>query len=236
MEPKTERFEMRLDPRTLETVDAWRGRQSDRPSRAEAIRRLVDTGLSQPFSDGEKLILIMLGEVYKHLKIKGDIDPAFVAEAIHGGHYWGLRWKYSGIFHGHEDNERVVSEVVDVLDMWSFIEGGYGELSQKDKAVVAKQAAPFGEHVQFPGFDGNNEAEHLGIAHFLIDDLERFSRFKGRRDLNSHVPSIETYRRMFRVFEPMRRTLIMGRELGVTEIIELLKAKRHPSHSDTADG
>ena len=62
--------------------------------------------------------MLMLCEVYKRLKIKSDIDPAFVEAAIFGGHYWGLSWKFPGIFHGHEDNEQVVSEAGDVLDMW----------------------------------------------------------------------------------------------------------------------
>jgi uncharacterized protein len=229
---KTERFEMRLDQETLDRVDEWRGQQRDLPSRAEAIRRLIEGGLSpEPeaklrLSDGEKLILLMLGEVYKHLKIKGEIDPRFVAEAIYGGHYWGLKWRYSGIFHAHEDSEHVLSEVVDVLDMWSFLERGYDKLSAKEKAQVEKEAAPFGKNVRFPGFDGNNETEHLGIARFLIDELERFSSFKGR-DLNSHMPSIETYRRMLRVFEPARRTLV-GRELGAADVIELLNEMTHP--------
>ena len=60
MQPKTERFEMRLDPGTLEKVDGWRSRQGDLPSRAEAVRRLMETGLTAEerkplkFSDGEK--------------------------------------------------------------------------------------------------------------------------------------------------------------------------------------
>ena len=45
---KTERFELRLDPGILEDVDAWRGRQADVPSRAEAVRRLIDAGLAEP--------------------------------------------------------------------------------------------------------------------------------------------------------------------------------------------
>ena len=238
MQAKTERFEMRLDHETLDSVDGWRGRQRDLPSRAEAVRRLMETGLSAAaetqltLRDGEKLILIMLCEIYKHLKIRGDIDPAFVAEAIHGGHYWGLKWKYDGVFGGHEDSEQVVSEVVDVLDMWSFLERGYDKLSQKDKARVEKEAEPFGKNVRFPGFDGNNEGEHMGIAHFLINELERFASFKGR-DLNSHWPSIETYRRMLRVFGPTRRTLT-GRQLGASEIIEILTEKTHPEHRKKA--
>jgi uncharacterized protein YfbU (UPF0304 family) len=228
----TERFEMRLDQKTLEAVDEWRSQQADLPSRAEAIRRLIEVGLLPAekkitLRDGEKLILLMLCEVYKHLKIKGDIEPGFVEEAIHGGHYWGLEWKYSGIFHGHEDNSRVVSEVVNVLDMWTSIERGYAKLSAAAKSQVEKEATPFGKDVHFRGFDGNNEAEHLGIAGFLIRDLERFSDFKGR-DLNSHAPSIDTYRRMMQVYEPMRRTL-MGGELGMAAIIQILNAMTHPS-------
>ena len=57
---KTERFEMRLDPETILKVDEWRRDQSDLPSRAEAIRRLVQQGLVSSstkqltFTDGEK--------------------------------------------------------------------------------------------------------------------------------------------------------------------------------------
>lgn len=230
----TERFEMRLDQGALNKVDTWRARQDDLPSRAEAMRRLVEAGLSTTsqsqlkFSDGEKLIMRMLCEVYKHLKIKGEIDPAFVEAAIHGGHHWGLKWEYSGIFHGHEDNERVVSEVVEVLDMWSFIESGYGKLSKEDKDRVEKEANPFGTHVVFRGFDGNNESEHLGVARFLIEDLKRFSGFKDR-DLNSHMPVIEGYRQMLRVFEPIRRNLTGG-GLNASQITDILKARIHPEH------
>jgi uncharacterized protein len=42
---KTERFEMRLDVESVERIDEWRRKEPDLPSRAEAIRRLVDLGL-----------------------------------------------------------------------------------------------------------------------------------------------------------------------------------------------
>lgn len=112
--------------------------------------------------------------------------------------------------------------------MWNFIESGYGKLSKKDKERVETEAEPFGKSITFRGFDGNNESEHMGIARFLIDDLERFSTLKGR-DLNSHMPSTETYRRMLGVFEPMRRNL-MGGELSASQIIDVLKAMRHPDY------
>jgi uncharacterized protein YfbU (UPF0304 family) len=70
-------------------------------------------------------------------------------------------------------------------------------------------AKPFGKDPQFRGFDGNNESEYMSVASFLINDLERFEEFKGR-SMNSHMPSIETYRRMLSAFEPMRRNLMSG--------------------------
>jgi uncharacterized protein YfbU (UPF0304 family) len=232
-QPMTERFEMRLGQSVLERLDAWRGNQSDLPSRSETVRRLVEAGLDAAvsdkkikLSDGNKLILVMLCELFKQLKLKTEIDPEFVEAAINGGHLWAFEWEYPGVFHWHEDDRSILSDVVDVMDMWSFLESGFAKLSRKDKDRVEKEATPFGKYVSFSGFDGNNEGERLGIARFLIDKLHRFSNFKGR-ELNSHMPTTERYRRMFAVFEPIRRTLI-GRELDGSEIIEILKAGLHP--------
>ena len=44
--PASERFEMRIPSDWLAKVDDWRRQQDDLPSRAEAIRRLVDLGLA----------------------------------------------------------------------------------------------------------------------------------------------------------------------------------------------
>lgn len=153
---KTERFEMRLDPHTVQRIDAWRAEQPDRPSRAEAMRRLADTGLavlgkgSIRINHGETLILMMLRDLYKHQNVEGEIQPDFVGEAIWGGHYWGLEWQYSGLFHGHVDREEVVYEVVDVLDMWSFIETGFARLSDKEKKKLRRKSGRWDNMSSFP--------------------------------------------------------------------------------------
>lgn len=230
----TERFEMRLDTATLDRLDSWRSEQADVPSRSEAVRRLVETGLVKnsgdsqiTLSDGEKLLALMLGNLIKQLKLKSEIDPTFVEDVIYGGHYWALGWKYTGLFHGHQDSPSVVTQVVNVLDMWSFLEEGFNALSKKDKERVASEAGPFGTHVQFRGFDGNGESEYIGVARVLIKQLDRFSEFDGR-DLNSHMPSLDMHRRMLSVFEPLRMNLI-GRKLNAGEIIQILKAQLHPT-------
>ncbi|MFC4191923.1 YfbU family protein [Novosphingobium lubricantis] len=64
---------------------------------------------------------------------------------------------------------------------------------------------------------------HLGIARFLIHDMERFSRYRSRDwDLNSHFPTLDTYRQMIRVFEPIRQTLI-GRKMSLDELTSVLR-------------
>jgi Arc/MetJ-type ribon-helix-helix transcriptional regulator len=45
MAPKSVRFEMRLELGLVEQIDAWRRGQDDLPSRAEAIRQLVERAL-----------------------------------------------------------------------------------------------------------------------------------------------------------------------------------------------
>jgi hypothetical protein len=42
---KLKRFEMLAPPAWFEAIDRWRGAQPGIPSRAEAIRRLVEKGL-----------------------------------------------------------------------------------------------------------------------------------------------------------------------------------------------
>jgi len=228
MVPKTERFEMRLDPEILDRVDTWRSTQSDLPSRAEGIRRLMEVGLAvssgRDFvpSNGEKLMLWMLAELLKAQKGYEEKDTAeLIQQAIFGGHYWALQWELTGILHDHVDSRKAVSIVVDTLDMWSFIERAYAGFDIAAKERIEAELGPYSKDPKFIGFDGNNEAEYVGIADFLVKKLGRFESFKGR-SMNSHMPTVERMIRMARKFETIRPNLT-GRGLGVDEVIELLK-------------
>jgi len=44
---KTRPYQMRVTEKWLATIDNWRRQQPDLPSRAEAIRRLVEKGLGE---------------------------------------------------------------------------------------------------------------------------------------------------------------------------------------------
>jgi uncharacterized protein YfbU (UPF0304 family) len=178
-------------------------------------------------TNSEKLILLMLSEIHEHLKIKSDIDPAFVKEAIHTRNTWGFEWQYPSLFEGTGRDSTEVTDVVNTLDTWWFIETSYGKLNDADKAKLEVLSPFYGKNPKFPGFDGNNEGELLSIAKFLTEQLGRFESFKGRIE-NSHTPSIAGYRRMYETFEPIRRTLDF-RSLTVEEIGKILNARNHPS-------
>jgi uncharacterized protein len=229
----TERFEMRIDSELLDRLDNWRGQEEDTPSRAEAVRRLLESGMAHDnkgraphLSDGEKLITLMMANLIKGLGVQTEVKPDLIESIIYGGHYWALNWEMSGVFHGHADKQSRVRFVVDVLDMWTFLEQGFETLSDADKERLANECEPFGKYVKFPGFDGNEESEYFSIAHFLTNDLNRFSRFRDdNRSLNSHHATLAIYRKMYQVFEPIRATLI-GRRMNVDEMIAVINARR----------
>jgi uncharacterized protein YfbU (UPF0304 family) len=228
----TERFEMRVDSELLERLDVWRASEDDTPSRAEAVRRLMEMGLGSEskyrptdLSDGEKLITMMLAGLIKATGAEVETNVDLVEKVIVGGHYWALDWEMPGIFHSHRDKRSRVSFVVDVLDMWDFLEEAYEKLSDEDKERLAVVAEPFGKYVKFAGFDGNNETEHMGIAMFLIRDLNRFTRFKDY-NMNSHAPTVERYGKMYRAFEPIRKTLVFGKAMSVEQMATVLNARK----------
>lgn len=237
MQAKSERFELRLEQGLLDKVDGWRGMQRDLPSRAEAVRRLLEAALDKEketaieFSPAERLIVAMLGDVYRKLGISGghvEIDVPFVMSAIQGGHFWALRWELPGIFHDHSDGQAVVREVVDTLDMWDLIETSYEKFSDIERKNLAANVKHFGNDPKFIGYDGNNESEYFSIARFIVNDMKRFTRFTDR-GLNSHVPMVDAYRRMVRVFEPIRVGR-SGRLMTADEVASLLVELTHPEN------
>lgn len=226
---KTERLEIRLDEELVERIDTWVDETGQASSRSDAIRQLVDIGLSTMtgksihLTDGDKLNFMMLRDIMKHLKIKdSETDADFIAETIYGGHYWAPTWEMQGLFHTHTDRPADVALVVDILDMWDFIEAAVKKLTPEETERLKE--AHYGFLPQFAGFDGNNEISLMSIAQFLVEKMNRFSRFKGR-DFNSHSPTAARYARMSKAFKPIRATLGFGRDFGVDQIIELLKVE-----------
>ena len=223
---KSERFEMRLDATTVSRVDAWREKQADAPSRAEAFRRLVDVGLAVASADEfypsntEKLMLFMLADLMKGCQNSTEIDPEFVSDVVAGGHYWALGWKYNGVFHDHFDSPAQVRLVVDILTMWSDIEFAVARLSESEQKTLEEM--PNIVSTQFIGFDGNEETEYMCIAELMMSKLRRFeSLSRPSNDLNSHWPTIDTHVRMLKEYSRIKPALT-GRVLTLKELVEIL--------------
>ena len=167
-------------------------------------------------SDGEKLILSMLCDIYQHLEIKGDIDPSFVRDALIGGHYWAIKEEYRGLLNIEADCPDIVDEVFDILAMWSVLEKSYEQLSDQEKETIKTEA-------KFPGFDGNIEGPYLAAAEFIVEKMGRFRDFRDR-SLNSHFPSLPRHRPMVKALQEMRPHLD-GNPLNREQMIAILNTK-----------
>ncbi len=178
-------------------------------------------------SDGEKLIILMLTDIYKKIDVKGKIDPDFIQAAIFQDQLWGIKWKFRGIPFSNTEAPPVVNQVCDILQMWQVIEQSYTEFSQSDKDELQKLVPNFGKNPKFRGFDGNNECDHMGIADFLVNKLERFEQFK-KRDFNSHSPTLAAYIRMLNVYKPIIDNVDL-RLLNLQELTKVLNSQVHPS-------
>jgi uncharacterized protein YfbU (UPF0304 family) len=171
---------------------------------------------------GEKLIIMMLADLNRHLKTgRGDIDAEFVSKAIAYDHTWALDWEYSSLLGtGDYKNPPHVTETVDYLDMWSFLEEGAKGLDATERADLAKASPHWGKDVRVPGFDGNDAGGHFHVAQFLVEEMDRWQGFKGR-DLNSHHQVLDEYRAMFAVFKDIRPNVI-GRKMTLDEMKRVL--------------
>ena len=135
---------------------------------------------------------------------------------------------YVGIPFDDSDDPSIVKEVLDILEMWDSIEWSYKRLSDGEKRKLEEAADPYGKEPIFCGFDGNNESSYMGTALFIVNDLARFVEFRGR-DLNSHCPSIDAYKRMLVAYRNIRHS--HGYEiLSVDHLAAILNEMMHPSN------
>ncbi len=71
-------------------------------------------------SEGEKLILLMLSEVFEKLKVQGSIDPGLVKNAISSDHLWVLKREYDRIMESRNNHHS--EQLTDILAVWTITE------------------------------------------------------------------------------------------------------------------
>ena len=147
------------------------------------------------FSDGERLIAVMLAEVMQALKLDRELDPALIKSLVTNNDDWALKRKYPGLFSSQCPTEEVVSETSEILWMWGIIEHSIRQL----KGAEAAEAK--GWHwAKFGGFDANHD-DHYGVALTMIEGLDEFEDLKSH-GLNSHSQSsLPRYRQMYKKFD-----------------------------------
>jgi hypothetical protein len=103
-------------------------------------------------TDTEKLVLVLFG-IHEHLGVDSGAEKP-VQQAIPTDHTWALIWRPEA-FSGQHDKPERSRNVVDTLEILSFIESSYGRLSGEDPARL-KTETGFDEP-RFRGFDGNTK-------------------------------------------------------------------------------
>jgi uncharacterized protein len=175
-------------------------------------------------TDAEKLMLAMVAEMHQAAGIRNGINAKLIQEALWSGNDWAIGWDVQLPWSDKPPTPAYVKHVVDVLDMWTFIEEGFAALPAVEVQRVLDETkstlAP-----TFPGFDGNNEPDEYSAARILIDKLGKFSRFAGR-NLNSHHDTVAGSNRRLAVFEPIRAGLGNRHPVRMTadEIIEVVNS------------
>ncbi|MGK3131142.1 YfbU family protein [Pantoea sp. C8B4] len=182
------------------------------------------------YTQQEKLQTMMLCEIFRALNIKNSFNPDLIDEALSTDQYWAIDWEYPSL-HSDEDTPENVKLFVDTFDMYRILKYTYDRLDEQGKAEVAQSVSNFDAeyHLQFPGFDGNNETEYLIIGGLL----KTMGRFSGDDNLtnNSHMPSVGIYAHMLEVFLPAK-TKQWSHGIGIPkqELINTLNARVHPEY------
>lgn len=170
-------------------------------------------------SNAEKLMATLLAEIHQSMGIQGQVDAGLVAKAVTSNNTWALTLELSGpLGLAPEPLPPEVERVQDILAMWQQIEAAGARFSDGDRAQLRDARVPHAD-LRFPGFDPLTESRHLGIARFLVEELQSFD-FPGR-ELKAERPMLDAYASMLDEFRAIQRKL-GDRPLNVGEVVRIL--------------
>lgn len=126
-------------------------------------------------------------------------------EALESGYSLHYEWLFQSL--SDDLSPEACREVLDVLDMYRAITFGLQNLADDDSLKTHHRA-------KFRGFDGNNEGQLMGYVRYFIMDLGRFEELKEGKfpSFNSHMPMLETYRRMLTVWRSFSDKFVLSRD------------------------
>lgn len=110
--------------------------------------------------------------------------------------------------------EGACEEVLEILTMYQMMTYAWKEYGE--------EAGIEETELIFPGFDGNNEAGYLSYMMFFCDsDGGKFTMLKFHKDRNSHFPTLDMYRRMYKAWKSSKEP----NALTVADLKRILAAK-----------
>jgi len=170
----------------------------------------------------ERVLLINQFEIRKATtKDKDTIEwLERMIEVLESGYEFYYRELVERFSSFEEDESRFV---MDVLDMYRRIED-YKGTNPKDDEI---HKMPWSH---FFGFDGNNESKYLGFVRFLFKQkspelwVEQRKYAKKTDGYNSHMPTLDIYRRMLAKLESFGSPITLSRE----QVLAILAEAAHP--------
>jgi uncharacterized protein YfbU (UPF0304 family) len=136
-------------------------------------------------------------------------------KAIENGYSLNYNWLTQ--YFSKEMSIEECKEVLDILDMYRAI------TAASSKGVTLDENDEGYWWTKFKGFDGNNETEQYSYAYYVIMDLERFTELRYDAeypDFNSHMPTLEKYRRMLAEWRRTDNSFQLDR----TQLTNILRA------------
>lgn len=168
----------------------------------------------------EKLIILMLCDIQKELKIDSGIKPEIIEEAIMSGNTWVFEERLN---QGDtpEISDEQLTLVYDILDMYSYLQVSFRDLQHADD-IPQDQRSSIEKAVKFPGFDGNNESSYLSISR-MMKKMALYECVDGLIN-NSHRRMLPTYQKMLVIHEKEIESLSNGECLTLESIKKIISS------------
>ncbi|HDX8591152.1 TPA: YfbU family protein [Aeromonas dhakensis] len=179
------------------------------------------------FSPEQRLIVSLLCDIHQKLEIADSFDSQLISDAINTRNDWAIGMLYGDSLGDTSGLGEECLFVCNVLNMSECIETSFAQMDAAQQTET-RRLTDFNPERVFFGFDGNNETHLMSIARFLVTRMDKFTHFTGR-EFNSHMPSVDAYKRMLGAFNQVMDRGNFG-PLGPQEVAFVMNEMRHPDN------
>ena len=176
----------------------------------------------------ERLIVLMLCDLYKSPGEDKIFNPKLVEYAIAQGQLWALSWEYGDLLSAPSPTKEQVDLVAEVMTMWQVIEAFMSRFTPEEREEIASATDHSLDLLKFQGF---YEEPYRSIFSFMLEELGQWSNFAGR-DYSKMLPVLGADLRMLAKYKEIRDANGFDLKLTPAQIIEILNERTHPENRD----